>query len=178
MGDTYIDNIAGTSSLPMSCGMPIGPTASPYQFTFEGAGPALGPTVIGTKCLIHASGNGNNQGQDEFTTGVPVTINGGSNNPNPSLHNVSNISRSDSVVTAPLFDGRQMNNSSPPAPIIGFLQLGVRETNGGGGGGGSQLLDAVILNVVGCNSGLAYPPSNPISAGGASPIPVRLVQTP
>jgi hypothetical protein len=176
VGDTYIDNIAGTSSLPMSCGMQIGPTASPNQFFFEGAGPAGGPTVIGTKCLIHASGNGMAQGQDEFSTGMPVAINGGSNNPNPILR-VNNISRSDSVVTAPLFDGRQMNNTSGFAPIIGFLQLGVRETNGGGGGGG-QLLDAVILNVVGCHPGLTYPPSDSIFAGGSSPIAVRLIQTP
>jgi hypothetical protein len=175
--DTYIDNIACVSALPMYCGQQVGKTATP-QILIEGASPFGTPTIIGTKCLIHARDEGDDQGQDDIRPGVPVVINGGSRNPNPSLR-TPNISRSDSVVTAPLFDGRQIDNSSSvPATVIGFLQLGVRQTNGGGGGG--QLLEAVVLNVVGCspNAIAAYPPSNPISAGGSSPIPVRLVQTP
>jgi len=129
------------------------------------------------------------QGQDEFSRNVvPVTIAGGDRNPNPGLQ-VPNISRSDSVVTALLYDGHQMCSDptsgpgtpngtcvnvspQPTATVIGFLQLGIEETNGG------QLLDTVVLNAVGCNPNIAYPPTNPLTAGGSSPIPVRLVQTP
>ena len=145
-GDNYIDNIACVSPLRMYCGQQIGPGSIP-QILIEGESPLTGtPTVEGTKCLIHASGSGLNQGQDTISSSVPVVINGGSNNPNPSLR-FPNISRSDSVITAMLYDGHQMCFDSPPATdactapspqpatVIGFLQLGIQETNGGGGRG-------------------------------------------
>src|ERR1041385_5251093 len=184
-GEPYIDAIACINSLQMSCGQKIGPTETP-QMSVEVTSPLTGqPTVEGTKCLIHADGSSFNQGQDEISSGVPPVINGGFHNPNPSLQ-VPNISRSDSVITAPIYDGHQMcfdgggtigacNNASPTsATVIGFLQLGIQQTNG------SQLLSGVSINAVGCSPSAiaAYPPTNSISAGGASPIPVRLVQTP
>jgi len=183
-GDTYIDNIACTSSLRFYCGQHIGSGTNPKILVHVESPISGQPTEDGTKCLIHASGTGANQGQDEFSAGVPpVTITGGSNNPNPSLQ-VPNISRSDSVVTAMLYKGDQLcfdpslHNGScvndAPATVIGFLQLGVQQSNGG------PLVDAVVLNAVGCSPDAiaAYPPPNPVFAGGSSPIPIRLVKAP
>jgi len=183
-GDTYIDNIACTSSLRFYCGQHIGPGTHPEILVHVESQPISGqPTTDGTQCLIHASGTGANQGQDEFSAGVPpVTITGGSNNPNLSLQ-VPNISRSDSVVTVMLYKGDNLCTDSShngscvsgtPATVIGFLQLGVQETNSGGS------VDAVVLNAVGCSPDAvaAYQPTNPVFAGGSSPIPVRLVQAP
>jgi hypothetical protein len=59
------------------------------------------------------------------------------------------------------------------ATVLGFIQLGVKETSGG-----DHQFHAVIMNVVGCRDAIVNaPPGNAIS-GGASPIPVRLVQAP
>jgi len=54
-------------------------------------------------------------GQDDLSVGgtLPVLrITGGSNNPNSALHSVRNLSRSDSIVTALLYDGHSMCGAS------------------------------------------------------------------
>jgi Putative Flp pilus-assembly TadE/G-like len=130
-------------------------------------------------CLIHAGGMGKNQGQDQFCnnvsspscpSGSPINIDGGSNNPDPGLAGTNNISRSDSVVTVPIYctgPGCTTN----PLTIIGFLQLEIDEVRNVAGG--PYPLRARVMNVVGCGSTSG---SNPVSGGGVSPIPVRLVQ--
>jgi hypothetical protein len=184
-GDPYIDNTACISRLQFQCGQQIGTGSSPEILIQSESLLALSPTETGTKCLIHATNTGPGQGQDEFVTGVPVFINGGDNNPNTAFH-VPNISRSDSVVTVPVYRGDQMCFDAPPPPniygkcvaasptpatVIGFLQLAIQDTEGGG-------LHAVILNIVGCSPAAiaASPSANAISGGESSPIPVRLVQ--
>src|SRR5207245_3961575 len=115
----------------------------------------------GTQCLTHAHAAGLNQGQDTFTiTGPPVTIDGGSNNPNPLLRTATNISRSDSVVTVPVFNcpAGPTCNGTVDLQIVGFLQLGIQSVVVGD-------ISAVVLNVAGCD------PSNtglPISGAGTS----------
>jgi hypothetical protein len=184
-GDNYIDNVACTSRLSLYCGQKIGPGFTPEILIEAETLSTTTPTSDSTKCLIHAAGLGPNQGQDSFSNGgPPVSISGGDNNPNVSLR-VPNISRSDSVVTVPIYDGHQMcfdsatptvygtcvNTSPLPATVIGFLQLGIKDTGGG------QTLNSVILNAVGCsqNAITASPSPNSVS-GESSPIPVRLVQ--
>ena len=127
-------------------------------------------TVSGTQCLIHAAGSGLGQGQDTFTTGLPVTITGGTNNPNPALRGVSGIHRSDSVITAPVFNcpavGPCDGTGAVQLQIVGFLQLGILDITAAGD------INAVILNAAGID-----PTSmgTPVTGAGSSPIPVRLI---
>jgi Flp pilus assembly protein TadG len=132
-----------------------------------------GPTRQGVECLIHANGAGPNQGQDTITYNSTngFTITAGSNNPNPNLVG-KNITSSDSLVTVPLYDG------SPPCPgqscgssvaIVGFLQVFLEQVDNQGN------VLATVMGISGCGSGGSGNPS-PVSTGGTSPIPVRLVQ--
>ena len=133
-------------------------------------------TREGTECLIHAGNFGPNLGQDIINpaVGAPVTITGGYNNPNPALRNATSISRSDSVVTVPVYDGAIPSLNLCPsttcnqtAQVVGFLQLGIQSVDNSGN------LNAVILNAAGVNPANS---GNPVSGGGVSPIPVRLIQ--
>jgi Putative Flp pilus-assembly TadE/G-like len=171
-----------------------------------GPGGRLGSqTREATECLIHEDDDGICNGQDIFlpeggATGggrrsctyagsgsAPVRIAGGYNNPDNTLANSTNISRSDSVVTVPLFDGSTSlatacGTSSPcmtTVSVVGFLQLGLTcSVNSGDagcvntGGGGTPTLEAVVMNEVGCP---ATPTGTPVTGSGASPIPVRLI---
>ncbi len=168
--DHYHDNIACSSTSQFSCGQTVGAG----QTVFVAGGSSV-LTDQGTQCLIHASGQGPGLGQDVLTpSGVapPVTIEGGNNNPNPALQGPTNISRSDSVVTVPIYHSVVNVNLCPggtctgTGTIIGFLQLGIQENSAPG------QVKAVVMNVAGCNPGAGGPP---ISGGGVSPIPVRLI---
>jgi len=166
----YVDNIAcGTtnqSSQRLSCGSTITPMSAALLNT---------QTSEATQCLIHSNGGLLGDGQDVITSqgaGNPPTITPGFNNPNTALAGATNISRSDSIVTVPLFKwtGIDPCGGGPctPVQVIGFLQLGIQDVSAGG------RLTGVIMNAVGCD------PNNPgtpqISGGGVSPIPVRLIQ--
>ena len=180
------DDIACANSNELSCGATV-------TVDIHAADGTLVPdTIGGTQCLIHTSTtaattvsctspNGNEQ--DCFLLpGPPVTINGGTSNPNPALRAPApasvTISRSDSVVTVPLYDGLTdpcagggPPCSGPPAlrsvQIIGFLQLGIQDVRSDGS------IDAVVLNAAGCDPNSS---GNPVRGGGVSPIPVRLTQ--
>ncbi len=173
-GSNYIDNIACSSTLPFRCGEPVGALQNIQVET--GSFSVFTPTRVGTKCLIHASDDGPGQGQDQFSVSDPSTITGGLNN--PATPNIENISRSDSIVTVPIYDGTPLCNPGCTfsSKVTGFLQLAVRSTTHTIG----PQVDAVILNAVGCTQTLvnAWPPTNPIDLGSASPILVRLVRNP
>ena len=134
--DNYLDNIACTSTNPtnttlsatsqMSCGQTIGSGQTVTVLT----GNYGVKTNEGAQCLIHAGGAGLAQDQDVFTpTGgaSPVRIDGGNNNPNSALQGVENISRSDSVITVPIYQGGTGGNLCPggacnqTGTIVGFL---------------------------------------------------------
>jgi len=180
-GDNFMQNIACTNvSTPMTCGEPIG--AGQVITANDNADDSS--VAVGTQCLIHASGNGLGLGQDVVSPtppGAPVNIAGGSANLNPNLQNKASISRSDSVVTIPVYDGtvvlcNTFTHTCPQfARVIGFLQLAIEDANqytDQGGIGSHNGFDAVIVNAVGCNPN----PSNPVVTGGTiSPIPVRLI---
>ena len=134
-------------------------------------------TINGTQCLIHADSGSvaSGSGQDTINPGAPVTISGGYNNPNPALQNALSISRSDSVVTVPVYNDNGLAPcTGPPVTcnqqlqIIGFLQLGIQYVDNTGN------IYAVILNAAGSNPANVGTP--PISGGEVSPIPVRLIQ--
>lgn len=167
--NNYDDDISCASDTEVSCG-----PASTVSVLTTGTGTGFGTrTRKATKCLIHANNEGLGQGQDELITtgGPPVTMRGGSQNPINSLFG-QNISRSDSVVTVPIYDGSTLC-TGPGAcgtafDIKGFLQLGITQTVTFGPGG--PQVRAVILNAVGCN-GIA----GGVFAGNSSPITVRLI---
>jgi hypothetical protein len=167
--DDYLDNIACSSQFQFSCGQAVGVG---QQVTVDNTGSLL--TEQGVRCLIHASNNGPGQDQDIFTpngSGAPVPVEGEDNNPNPALRDVMNISRSDSIVTVPLYDGQNLCPGGdctvgPVVTVVGFLQLGITQRTM------SDEIEAVILNAAGCNPGAS---GNAVSGGGVSPIPVRLV---
>jgi len=186
-GDGYIDNIACATNLQFYCGQQIGPSSSSGILVEDETSLNGTPTVVGTRCLIHADNNFS-AGQDDLSVaGTPAVlrITGGSNNPNSAIQGVHNLSRSDSIVTALLYDGHSMCGASSgngpcsfpdptPATVIRFLQLGVKETSGG-----THQFHAIILNAVGCkNVVVTDPPNINTISGAASPIPVRLVQSP
>lgn len=167
----FPESVACANSTPLSCGQTINvdPNSGLSSPVITGEQAAL--------CLIHASSAGANRGQDQFCdngpnpscpAGSPINIDGGGNNPSPALQGVNNISRSDSNVTVPIWNPGAGGAASNPVTIVGFLQLGIVRVRS------SKPLRAVVLNVVGCGSA-PYPPTAPISGGGVSPIPVRLV---
>ncbi|MBZ5600185.1 MAG: hypothetical protein LAN83_17905 [Acidobacteriia bacterium] len=177
-GGGVYDNIACANVNQMSCGQTV--NVDPNTATVS----SHTTTADGARCLIHASAspasaisctNPNPNNQDCFLPGPPVTINGGTSNPNPAfrppLATAVNISRSDSVVTVPVYDGLTdlcplSGSCSGSAQIVGFLQLGIQDVRTDG------TVDAIVLNATGCNpssSGTA------VLGGGVSPIPVRLI---
>ena len=173
----YGDNIACATSYKFSCGgTTIGGGGGGNVRVFDDSGNYGQITREATQCLIHADGDDSTTlGQDQFSVGtVPTAITAGYNNPNPALAAAStpNISRSDSVVTVPLYDGRNMcpggTCNLETVPIVGFLQLGITYSQNGS----PVTLHAVILNVIGCNPSTT---GNPIVGTGLSPIPVRLI---
>ncbi len=131
-----------------------------------------GPTKQGVECLIHANGEGLLQGQDILNPATtPFTMIGGSNNPNPALVGQA-ITSSDSLVSVPLYNGTTPcpgNSCGPTVNITGFLQVFVQQVDVLGN------VTAVITNISGCASG-GSGGGTPVTNGGASPIPVRLVQ--
>ena len=125
------------------------------------------------ECLTHAIATGNNQGQDDLTPSAgpaPIQITSGTHNPNTAIPAGSVINQSDSVVTVPVF-----NYTSDPCPggtctaqqVVGFLQLGIRDVLVNGS------INTYVINAVGCNASGA---GTPVTGGGLSPLPVRLVQ--
>jgi hypothetical protein len=179
----YHDDIACGNRNDLSCGSTVQLHTTPASL--------LSDMIAGTQCLIHtnvaiapppppppprACPDPNDPSSDCFVIQapgslIPVQINGGQSNPNTALQGVNNISRSDSIVTVPIFDGAaDLCTSSCPsvtnAQVIGFLQLGIQyvTTNGD--------IGAVILNVAGCNPA---PTGTAVSGSGVTPIPVRLI---
>jgi len=122
--------------------------------------------------LIHASSTGLVQGQDSFTTlGPPVTITGGSNNPNASLRLVNGIHRSDSVVTVPVFNcpSGGCNGTLQQLPIAGILQLGILDVTPSLTDASAGDIEAVILNAAGLDPAST---GTPINGAGTA---VRLI---
>ncbi|MFI5072332.1 MAG: hypothetical protein ACHP8A_15720, partial [Terriglobales bacterium] len=175
--DAYQENIACSNTATLSCGDTVTVHPNPNSAAMKT------DTTEGTQCLIHTTANGNPAGScnadsdpDCFVSGSPVTINGGSFNPDPSMQ-ATNISRSDSVVTVPVFDFQTAADDPCPTSacghsvkVIGFLQLGIQSISLGGSG----RIGAYILNASGCDPSSA---GNPAVAGnGLSPVAVRLTQ--
>jgi Tfp pilus assembly protein PilE len=183
-GIFYHDNIAcANTAFQYSCGQQIGP-GQPVQADSRSLGSIRVRTEQGTECLIHSSATDVNQGQDLINPGPPITLDGGTNNPNPALRSVSNISRSDSVVTVPVYDGTNLcpgGGCTVTTQVLGFLQLGIQAVSPSAWPGphlppppppGS--IQAVILNAAPCDPANAS--GTPVAGGALSPLPVRLIR--
>jgi hypothetical protein len=193
----YHDNIACASQYRVSCG----------DFIGQGETVTIGnnnhnslrlPATEGMQCLIHGNNPGAIDGQDALTqpngSGEPIEITAGTNNPNPifAAAQTPNISRSDSIVSVPIYDGVvgvanplslcQGGACNRSAQVVGFLQLGIIESNPPPAppqnpgppppAPPNGWFQAIILNVAGCKPGAG---GNPVSGGGVSPVPVRLI---
>jgi hypothetical protein len=170
--DDYLDNIACFNPQKISCGQDVGPAG----INIDNAPGFNNRTDQGTQCLIHAGNSGLAQGQDILSQpngpGDPIQIDGGTNNPNPTFAaGATNISRSDSIVTVPLYSGIRLCTNvacNVDATVVGFLQLAITQRMPAPNG----RIEAIILNVAGCNPA---PSGTPISGSGTSPVPVRLI---
>jgi hypothetical protein len=183
--DDYHDNIACASTYQFSCGQIVG---AGQAVTVQTGGGGFGvKTNEGTQCLIHARNQGPSLDQDQLLANggppngsAPITISGGNFNPNSLLQGVTSISRSDSIVTIPIYHQAAGPNLCPggctqTATIVGFLQLGITQNVPNANPPGAPAngkIEGVIMNVAGCNSGAGNPV---VSGGGVSPIPVRLI---
>jgi putative Flp pilus-assembly TadE/G-like protein len=183
----YLDDIACANRNELTCGSMVQPHNGPASLVSD--------TIAGTQCLIHTNfihaavppppsvppsprpcPDPTDSNPDCFVDPgapslVPIQINGGQANPNTALQNVSNISRSDSIVSVPIFDGATdlctpSCSSGPNAQVIGFLQLGIQYVASDGD------IGAIILNIVGCNPAAT---GTAVSGSGVTPIPVRLI---
>lgn len=150
-----------------------------YVAKNAGNPPFPSDTLQGVQCLIHAPPGGAitkctpgaSQDQDCFEQpipGLPIVIDGGLSNTNPALRGISNISRSDSVVTMPVYE---YSGTAPcimgpcSATVIGFAQFGIVSINT------QATMKGYFLNAAGCGAN----GSGGIAGGGINPIPVRLV---
>ena len=159
----FYESVACADSITLTCG-----SAKSQNVTIDFAITPPASTDPG-KCLTHASDYGLSQGQDVLIPGPPTAIAGGSNNPDPAFQSSADVSRSDSVVTVPIWNGDLacINGvNCGDFQIVGFMQLGITQVQASGE------IDAVMLNVAGCGSATG----TAVSGGGTSPIPVRLVR--
>ena len=169
LNNDYEDDISCASSTQVSCGLVSGGTISVLTTATGGYG---NRTRRATRCLIHADNEGTTQGQDEIIgAGPPLTIRAGNNYPISSLNGEA-VSRSDSIVTVPLYDGSVLcsvpGTCNNPITVVGFLQIGISQTVTFVAG--APQVRGVILNAVGCKGTAAG-----VSVGTTSPIAVRLI---
>jgi Flp pilus assembly protein TadG len=144
-------------------------------------GDMTGPTALGVDCLINENYGA---GMDVLDTSVyPFRILAGSNNPLVLSHTIAAnapISSSDSIVTAPIYDGTTLcpGGSCPSTEtvnVLGLMQLFVKDETSPQG-----TVEAYILNISGTPGsagagGSGGSSSGTITTGDASPIPVRLI---
>ena len=79
------------------------------------------------------------------------------------------VTTSAAIATIPIYDQNTLNSGNGQATVIGFMQVFIQDVNNQGN------ITATVLNVAGCGNS---PNSTvmPVSGGGVSPIPVRLIR--
>jgi hypothetical protein len=106
----------------------------------------------------------------------PYTITAGAGNPFAPAG--STITQSASLVTVPLFNGDDVSSGPANVTVVGYVQMFIEDINHHGN---DDEIDALILNVTSCGNtqGPSCSSTSGVAqAGGASFIPVRLVQHP
>ena len=154
---TYRSNIEACNAITFSCGK---------QTVSLETGNMVGPTAQGVDVLIHQPG------QDTISISPSgITITGGTSNPNPALIGKT-ITSSDSIVTVPVYNGGPLcpgKSCGGTVDIIGFIQMFIKDERNPQG-----TVEAYVINIAGCGSGRGG--TSPVTSGGVSPLPVRLVQ--
>src|SRR5262249_38401285 len=139
----------------------------------------LGVLRPSLQCLLHAGGFGLGQGQDRIdTTGLPSSpteIHAGSANAligtgSPVITD-SVITTSPSVVTIPIIDTSPGYLVGNQVRVIGFMQGFLTQVLASPV---ANIAEITPLNISGCGQSASQPPG-PISGGGVSPVPVRLI---
>jgi hypothetical protein len=131
-------------------------------------------SVLAGRCLIGATGDGLDTGQDSLdTSSYPYKIKAGSAN----LLGVSTdsvVTSSNSILSFPIYDSANTDISGEyptvSVPIIGFLQVFVNSVNSG-----NNSVNVTVLNVAGCGNGNNLTGA---AVSGTSPVPVRLIKFP
>jgi hypothetical protein len=162
-------------------------TTAPGVFIDLSGTNMVNKTISSVECLTGASGPGNGAGQDEIGLGpgaqFPADTFGNflaSNGNDPielradsGPHSGQLVSTSQSIVTLAIFDNSVpiplVGNLLGPVKIIGFMQAFVESTQGF-----DADVQIVVLNISGCGSNVNTA-LTPISGGGVSPVPVRLI---
>jgi hypothetical protein len=160
-----------TSYQVLSCGG--GATNAQWSNTINPGGLG-GLSDLGTECLIHATGRGNNKGQDTLDPSPwpnsPMQIRAESGVLNGYL-----VTTSSSIVTIPIID---TINPIPPTggnvTIDGYMQAFINEVRGGGSPGDIKI---TVLNIAGC-SATPNGAKPLVGVSGTSPVPVRLITPP
>ena len=132
----------------------------------------IAPSVSsGLKCLIHTTGGSTPDSLDlsalKSSNGVFISP-GSLDQTRYGLASTDNVLTSDSIITVPLFDSNQALPPTHQVTIVGFLTLFVNNEGVNPGRFG-----ATILNVTGCGNNPSA--AAPVSGGGVSSIPVRLI---
>jgi hypothetical protein len=153
----YEQSIECCDFTPYSCG---GAAANATVDTAMAGNNQRQDTHQGVQCLING-GAQDTLNATNFPTG-PMEITAGSG-----PHTGQLVTTSRSVVTIPIFDTASLDPATGQVTVVGFLQAFIGDANGNGD------IDITVLNVVGCGNNPGSTP--PVSGGGATPIPVRLI---
>jgi len=175
----FEEDVACSNPTPLTCSTAglIANTLS-VDTTVLPDGPGGDPVKTAVETLIHEQGG---SGQDVLNGGAPgplsypLWIQAGQKHPlvlGGVLSNNDNISTSDSLVTVPLYDdGPTHSAPTGPVQIIGFVQLFINQMPPGSGINAGHF-PVTVVNVSGCGSGVT---GTPVSSGGSSPVPIRLI---
>jgi len=147
-----------------TCGGTVPVSPAPYAGVDGGmsGNTARQDVHSGVQCLIHSPGEDTIVVDDLIAGTGPAKITAGSG---PQSGNL--VTTSSSIVTLPIFDVASLNTASGQVTIVGFMQVFIAGVAGNGD------LTLTILNVVGCGNNPSA--GAPVSGGGMSPIPVRLI---
>ena len=84
------------------------------------------------------------------------------------------VTTSKQIITLPIIDTTLLDAATGQVKVIGFMQAFLQGTGTKRGCGNDASIDVTVLNISACGSNVD-PAATPISGGGASPVPVRLI---
>ena len=147
----------------------------------EDPGPFRNDSVNAAACLINASANGPDQGQDVLAPDnppapytYPFQINAGTNSAllATGITSGSQITNSPSIVSLPIYDNTVAIKPTGTTfvTVVGFLQVFINSVNSGTGA-----ISVTVMNIAGCGNTVG---SGTTPVYGTSPVPVRLITPP